>query len=609
MAELKFDPEDLERATELLSKRPGSGESRPDEARIVASALRAARLAGVPGAVRDKELLTAHDQACGSLRHHAGEALTGVATAMLARGLFPGPGAYDDEWWLWWPKKGRGPCQRCGQIRSLTRYMGHFGDSDQYLCQKCRRQSIEDAEDDSRRGLSALLQQARDEGVKSAGRPPDEIWSKWAGRLEELLSPLEWAGWELPEAYDTDFDFEFGACLSGNAQRTGMTISFEFKPYRDELLLHPDEFSDGGLLSALDEEAVVQVGEDLDIGRRLVAEAAGDLGLLDATRVNASDDSDISTGELVADRYMEWVFQPAARYRGIPVVDLVDKAMADKEFAGTLTGLTGFFAPRVLPDLIPDAAAIGIVNWCWRNGTAVEAWHLPSDALMAKVSISATRAVMEGEHIDPYEGVDWPGVEETLTSETWRLPDGRLVSGLFGEGWPEIQRTVREAVRKWRRFEEEFLSPDAMLRLLTVAGSTSYTRHWWGQGRWSAICKAIVADATAAGIPLPAPYDATGAEAFLRDLKQPDEISDEALAWLVDIPGAGQDGPKGLRYHDVTDPLIREFELYAFATSDPGDQAASDDPEESSERARGGCKRTGEEPGGEATGRSGREQS
>jgi hypothetical protein len=136
----------------------------------------------------------------------------------------------------------------------------------------------------------------------------------------------------------------------------------------------------------------------------------------------------------------------------------------------------------VLPDLIPSAAAIGIVNWCWRNDTAVEDWHPPSDAPMAKVSISATRAVMEV--VDPYEGIDWQGVEESLTSETWQLPDGRVVSELFAEGWPEIQRAVRDAVREWRRFDENLLSPDAMLRLLTVAGSTSYTRHWWGQGRW-----------------------------------------------------------------------------------------------------------------------------
>jgi len=598
VAELRFDPEDLERAAELLSRRARGGEPRPSETRIIAGALYATRHAGVPGAVSDEELLAVHDQVCGPLRHSAREALTDLATAMLARGMFPGPGAYNDEWWLWWPKKGRGPCPRCRQVRVLARYMGRSGDGDQYMCQKCRRRGFQDAENDleqvtgvtplpgessasvSQRRLAAILEQARDEGARSAGRPSDEIWTKWVDRLAKLLAPLESAGWELPEAYDTDFDFENGASIFGEAQRTGMAIGFEFKPYRDELLLQPWEPSGDALLSALDETTAVQVGDDEDSGGRLVAEVAGDLGLLDATRVTASSDSDISTGELVADRFVDWVFEPAAGYRGIPVSDIFGRLMADEEFSGIFRGLTEFIAPHVLPDLIPSAAAIGIVNWCWRNDTAVEDHHLPSDALMAKVSISATRAVME--HVDSYEGIDWQGVEESLTSETWKLPDGRVVSELFAESWPEIQSTVRDTVRKWRRFDEDLLSPDAMLRLLTVAGSTSYTRHWWGQGRWAAICEAIVTDAAAAGIALPAPYDATGAEAFLRDLQEPDAISDEALAWLIDIPGAGPDGagpdgPRGLRSHSATNPIVREFELYVFAASD---HSVADDSDE-----------------------------
>jgi hypothetical protein len=101
--------------------------------------------------------------------------------------------------------------------------------------------------------------------------------------------------------------------------------------------------------------------------------------------------------------------------------------MADKDFSGILRALTELFAPDVLPDLIPSAAAIGIPNWCWRNDTAVEDWHLLSDALMTKVSISTTRAVME--HVDSYEGIDWQGAEESLTSEAWKLPDdGRSLS-------------------------------------------------------------------------------------------------------------------------------------------------------------------------------------
>lgn len=128
MAEFRFDPEDLERAAEVLSRRKGGGEPRPSETRIIAGALYATRHSSVPGAISDEELLAAHDQVCGPLRHSARDALTGLATAMLARGMFPGSGAYNDEWWLWWPKKGRGPCPLCGQVRVLTRYMGRLGD-------------------------------------------------------------------------------------------------------------------------------------------------------------------------------------------------------------------------------------------------------------------------------------------------------------------------------------------------------------------------------------------------------------------------------------------------------------------------------------------------
>jgi hypothetical protein len=78
---------------------------------------------------------------------------------------------------------------------------------------------------------------------------------------------------------------------------------------------------------------------------------------------------------------------------------------------------------------------------------------------MAKVNIAATKAVMP--HVDPWEGIDWQGVEDALTSPAWQLADGRLISDLFSEGWPEIQRTVREQVRQWQRFDDELIGPQA----------------------------------------------------------------------------------------------------------------------------------------------------
>jgi hypothetical protein len=163
--------------------------------------------------------------------------------------------------------------------------------------------------------------------------------------------------------------------------------------------------------------------------------------------------------------------------------------------------------------------------------------------------------------------VDWGGVEEALTDSQWSLPDGRVISALFGKGWPEVQRTVRRQVRMWRRFDEDLIGPEAILRLLTIAGSTSYTQHWWGQGRWAAICRAIVSDATQAAIALPAPYDTTGADVLLRDLVEPDALGDDVLAWLIDIPGTGGYGPWGLRGHESTRPVTRQFALYHFGNA------------------------------------------
>jgi len=170
-----------------------------------------------------------------------------------------------------------------------------------------------------------------------------------------------------------------------------------------------------------------------------VAERAGELGLLDATRLVAASVSDISTSELISDRIREWILEPAAEYRDLTPKELATQLMEDEEFSVRFRMLIEFFGSGVLPDAVPDAAALGIAAWCWRNDTAVEDWHLPTDALMAKVSITVTKAVQP--HVDPIEGVDWQGVEDSLMDPSWRLSDGRVISELFAEGWPEVQQT------------------------------------------------------------------------------------------------------------------------------------------------------------------------
>jgi hypothetical protein len=389
------------------------------------------------------------------------------------------------------------------------------------------------------------------------------MWDDYAGDLENLLRWLTWAGWELSESYETDYHPGEGAFLFGELFRTGMVIQVQYQPSKGRLLLLPCAFDeDFSRLSMLTEEVEISVEHGIDSGAELVAERAGELGLLDATRLIAASDSDVTTDELISDRILEWILQPAAEYRGVSASDLIDQLIADEEFAPRFKVFLDFFATHVLPDAVPDAAALGIAAWCWRNDTEVENWHLPSDVLMAKVNIAVTKAVQW--HVTQAEGVDWQGIEDSLTDSSWRLADGRVISELFGDGWPQVQCTVRRQVRMWRRFDEELIGPDAMFRLLTIGGSTSYTRHWWGQGRWAAICRAIVSDALAAGIALPVPYDERGADALLSDLREPDGLDDDVLGWMIDIPGAGIDGPRGLRSHQVTRPVIREFTLYCL---------------------------------------------
>ena len=352
----------------------------------------------------------------------------------------------------------------------------------------------------------------------------------------------------------------------GELFRTGMIIDVQYHPARGELLLLPCEDEDFARLSMLDDSVEIAVGHDIGRGAELVADQAGEFGLLDATRITAAADSDISTGELIRDRVAEWILHPAAEYRGIQPEALIGQLMGDEEFSARFEGLLDFFARNVLPYAVPDAVALGIAAWCWRNDTDVENWHLSSDALMAKVSIAATKVIRP--HIDPIEGVNWQGVEHGLTDPSWQLPDGRVVSELFADGWADVERTVRRQIRMWHRFDEDLIGPDATFRLLTIAGSTSYTRHWWGQGRWPAICRAIVTDATNAGVTLPAPYDKKSVEAFLGDLQEPDSLSDNGLAWIIEIPSAGTDGPQGLRSHPSTRPIARQFTLYRLGNKE-----------------------------------------
>lgn len=124
----RVDPtsEDLDRAQSELSRWGRTPQ--PGEVRTLAVGLAAARLADAGDGISDTELRAAHDAlSASSVAHCMPGLLESMAEALLGRGMVPQPWEHDGKWWLWWPKKGRGPCQSCGQQRSLTRYSNLFG--------------------------------------------------------------------------------------------------------------------------------------------------------------------------------------------------------------------------------------------------------------------------------------------------------------------------------------------------------------------------------------------------------------------------------------------------------------------------------------------------
>jgi hypothetical protein len=146
MPGLTFEPEDLARALELLSLGVPAD---PGDVivEIVAKAVNAERRCHVADAVTVGELRTAHDLLYACRAHHRPAGLIqGLATALLSRGFVPAPDDYGGEWWLWWPPRGRGYCQGCGNERALKRYSNMFGKPYRYLCPGCRDQENADDE-------------------------------------------------------------------------------------------------------------------------------------------------------------------------------------------------------------------------------------------------------------------------------------------------------------------------------------------------------------------------------------------------------------------------------------------------------------------------------
>ncbi|RMI32676.1 hypothetical protein EBN03_11965 [Nocardia stercoris] len=338
-----------------------------------------------------------------------------------------------------------------------------------------------------------------------------------------------------------------------------LDCAMTWAPYEDVCGEHPQS------ISVLDEAIEVAAPLHGDDAVKEIERQAGQLGLLDATRVRIAEGAAVDAVVEFRASQLRNLLVPAMAYRQMDAQALMESIAADPHLRRHFDHIVGLLGCDVFPDAIPDIAAIGIAMWCWRNGTAVEEHHLPGDVLMARVNIAVTQAILP--HIDPFEGIDWKAIQHDLTGSGLQLPDGQPVLKLFGTGWTAVKSSVQEQLEEWGRVDMDILGPDTTLRLMTIAGSTSFTSSWWGQGRWRSICTRIVEDAVAGGLALPQPFNFQGAPALIEALQQPHLQSDDVLRWFIDMPDGNAGGPLGLRYHHVTQPIVHTYDPW-WAESD-----------------------------------------
>jgi hypothetical protein len=586
-------PSQRDRVRALAILRQHDGVRDHAAVNALALALAAARRAVSGDAIKSSEVWAAHDLLHGCMaRDRAMPYLAVLAEGLLSQGVVPRPGDYGGQWWRWWPSQGFGMCPYCGsRSQPLVRYGDEEAGEFRYRCAACRCRELADqagvADAVSERGVSGrsarpwIRRRVRDvpataspegsgptadatasspegcgSGEGGAGSGED-VCDNHIRRLEALLVAFGRAGWQLPDSYDCVFRDGRGGHLRASMWRTGMVVGVEYDPSTDVLRMTPHQQELAAAVQAfglLEEPVYVRLSGDIASDVASVTAFAGRTGLLDATRVHSGDQTRVS--QLVNDAYDMWVGGAAQSYWAITAKQMRTKLAGDSFFGTVRRHLSESSGRHVLPDPIPAAAALGVVSWCWRNRTAIEGWRPPSDVLMARLTIAATKAVRAC--IDLNDGVDWDGVRESLTDPGWTLPNGSLVAHAFGSRWSDVSVSVTEQIEAWTRLDLELLGAQATLRLLTVAGSTTATRHWWGQGRWTAICDRIVWDAVDAGASLPPPYDSLGADRLIVDLTDPDQVSDETLTWLIAMPGGGAGGLRGLRDHrDAARPVYR----------------------------------------------------
>jgi hypothetical protein len=152
-----------------------------------------------------------------------------------------------------------------------------------------------------------------------------------------------------------------------------------------------------------------------------------------------------------------------------------------------------------------DLAAIGLVNWAWRN-TCVENWQAEGrmrDGDMLRVNSHATWRVRQLvrrwmretglEAADPAQALEGITVDEVwwlagrlyqwLASPARKMPTGVTLAQLAGDGLPEYQDDADGALSAFGAQAE-----DRGVRLgfaRTAAHGALACSHWWGHPYWA----------------------------------------------------------------------------------------------------------------------------
>jgi len=392
-------------------------------------------------------------------------------------------------------------------------------------------------------------------------------WSVHWRNLERLISPLYEAGWIVDEDDAFSDDGEEGPFLAIRLFRSDMALQITYEPARRTITLGPgaDEWVEDDAHEQFDrlkDEVVVDLAESRKENVYLVQETIRRLGLLEATRIILSEDAgtDITTPELTGQWMDRHLIEPVALNRGEMPSETLAAMMSYEPIAQLMTMLR-LVTPGVLPDPAPGSAALGLVEWSWRNTDAVEYWHSlrVSDVLMAKANITMTRLALP--LVEP-QGVDWPRVLSEFTEPNRALVDGRLLADIFGAGWPEIVGEVHNKLSLWQDIDREFGAVTSLRFLAMYQAAISGTHKWWGSVQWPDRCRQAIEEIVTAGLVLPAPYNkARGEDLLIRQLiKKPEHLPDSVLDFCIDPPSS-PDGqkPPGLRMTQVHRPPACEI--------------------------------------------------